>query len=78
ATSLVKGREIAEEGQGTYSYDGVILKISAAFKNSKIPHIGAIQWASVISIGAGNTSFNMLVKPTNTVDNQVRVTFTKE
>jgi TolB-like protein len=77
-TSLVNGREIAEESQGTYSYDGAILKIAAVFRNSKIPHVGAIQWASVISIGAGNTSFNMLIKPANTGGNQVRVTFTKE
>jgi TolB-like protein len=76
-TSLMNGEELTAEGQGTYAYDGNILKITAVLRNSKIPHINSIQWSSVISIGAGNTSFNMLAKPTSASNNQVRVTFTK-
>jgi hypothetical protein len=74
--SLVDGREITETGQGTYSFDGDILKITAALRGSKIPHITGIQWTSVISIG--DRSFNMLAKPTSASANQVRVTFIKE
>jgi TolB-like protein len=77
-TSLVDKREIIAEGQGTYSFDGNILKMAVALRNSKIPHINGIQWTSVISIGEGSRSFNMLAKPTSTENNQVRVTFTKE
>lgn len=77
-TSLLNGWEISEEGQGMYSFDGNILKITAVLRNSRIPHINSIQWASVISIEDGNRSFNMLVKPTSMENNQVRVTFIKE
>jgi hypothetical protein len=77
-TSFMNGREITEEGQGTYSFDSTILKITAVLRNSKIPHINSIQWVSVISIGNGNRSFNMLVKPSSAGTNQVRITFTKE
>jgi TolB-like protein len=77
-TSLINGQEITEEGQGTYSFDGDILKITAVLRNSRIPHINSIQWSSVISISDRNSSFNMLVKPTSASNNQVRVTFTKE
>jgi hypothetical protein len=77
-TSLVNSVEITEEGQGTYSYGGVILKITAVLRNSRIPHINRIQWSSVISIGDGNRSFNMLAKPTSASNDQVRVTFTRE
>jgi hypothetical protein len=76
--SLLDGREITEEAPGTYSFDGTILKITAALRNSKIPHIAGIQWSSVISIGEGSHSFNMLAKPASASTNQVRVTFTKE
>jgi TolB-like protein len=76
--SLLNGREIIEEGQGTYSFDGNIFKIIAVLRNSKIPHINSIQWSSVISIGDGNRSFYMLVKPTSIENNLVRVTFSKE
>jgi TolB-like protein len=75
-TSLMNGREITEEGQGTYSFDGDILKITAVLRNSRIPHLNSIQWSSVIS--AGGNSFNMLVKPTSASSNQMRVTFTRE
>jgi TolB-like protein len=77
-TSLVSGRELSEEAQGSYSYDGDILKITAVLRNSKIPHLNSIQWSSVISIAEGSRSFNMLAKPVSTSGNQVRVTFTKE
>jgi len=77
-TSFINGAEKEEEGQGTYSYDGSILKITSILRNSQIPHINNIQWSSVISINSGNSSFNMLVKPTSQSTNQVRVTFTKE
>jgi TolB-like protein len=77
-TSLVNRREITEEGQGTYSYNDDILRITAVFRNSKIPHISSIQWSSVISIDGGNTSFNMLAKPTSTSTQQVRVSFVKD
>jgi hypothetical protein len=77
-TSLLSFGEITEEAQGTYSYDGDIFKITAVFRNSRIPHVKSIQWSSVISIGDGSRSFNMLAKPTGTSSNQVRVTFTKE
>jgi TolB-like protein len=77
-TSLINGQEIVGEGQGTYAYDGNILKITAALRNSKIPHVNSIQWSSVISISDDNKSFNMLAKPAGTGTNQVRVTFTKE
>jgi hypothetical protein len=76
--SLMNEREITQEGQGTYAYDGNILKITAVLRNSKIPHINNIQWTGVISISDGNRSFNMLAKPISTGNNQVRVTFTKE
>jgi TolB-like protein len=76
--SLVNGQELTGEGQGAYSFDGTILKITAALRNSRIPHVTGIQWTSVISIGDGNRSFNMLVKPTSTAASQVRVTFMKE
>lgn len=76
--SLVGGWEIAEEGRGTYSFDSDILKITAALRGSKIPHITGIRWASVISIGNDRRSFNMLAKPTDAGNNQVRVIFTKE
>jgi hypothetical protein len=71
------GKKTAE-APGTYSFDGDILKITAAFRNSGLPHITAIQWTSVISIADGNRSFNMLAKPTTASSSQVRVTFTKE
>lgn len=77
-SSIVNGSEIIEEGQGTYSYDGTILKITSLLRNSQIPHINNIQWSSVISISGGSSSFNMLVKPTSLSTNQVRVTFIKE
>jgi len=76
-TSLKDGTEITEEGVGTYSYDGAILKITVILKNSQIPHIKNIQWSSVISIDSGSGSFNMLIKPRNTTP-PMRVTFTKE
>lgn len=77
-TSLMGGMEITGEGQGTYSYDGDILKITAVLRDSRIPHINTIQWTSVISIGGGNTSFNVLAKPRSASNDQVRVTFIKE
>jgi hypothetical protein len=77
-TSLVDGREISEEGQGTYSFNGDILKIMAVFRNSRIAHVNNIQWTSVISVNGNSRSFNMLVKPSSESNNQVRVTFTKE
>jgi len=77
-SSFANNSETNEEGQGTYTYDGNILKITLILRNSKIPHINNIQWASVISIAGGNSSFNMLVKPTSKSTNQVRVTFIKE
>ncbi|MDR0638833.1 MAG: penicillin-binding protein activator LpoB [Spirochaetaceae bacterium] len=76
--SLVDGQELTGEGQGAYSFDGNILKITAALRNSRIPHVTGIQWTSVISIGEGSRSFNMLAKPTGTATSQVRVTFTNE
>jgi hypothetical protein len=76
-TSMVNGWEITEQRQGTYSYNDDILRITAVFRNSKIPHISSIQWLSVISIDGGNTSFNMLAKPTSTSTQQVRVSFVK-
>jgi hypothetical protein len=78
AVSLAGGRETSAEGQGTCSFDGSILKITAALRNSKIPHITGIQWSSVISIAGGSRSFNMLAKPNSASSNQVRITFTKE
>jgi hypothetical protein len=77
-SSMVNGQELTAEAQGNYSYDDNILKITAVLRNSKIPHINSIQWTSVISIGAGNRSFNMLAKPVSTDNNQVWITFTKE
>jgi TolB-like protein len=76
--SLDGRRETTEEAQGTYSFDGDILKITAVFRNSKIPHINSIQWVSVISIAEGSRSFNMLAKPVSSSNTQVRVTFTKD
>jgi hypothetical protein len=76
-TSLLDGREITEDAQDTPSFDGTILKITAVLRNSKIPHIASIQRASVISIGEGSRSFNMMARPAAAA-NQVRVTFTKE
>ena len=76
--SFFNESEISEEGQGTYSFDGTILKITTVLRNSRIPHINNIQWSSIISIGVGNKSFNMLIKPTSTGTNQVRATFSKE
>jgi len=77
-TSNVNGVNIIEETQGTYSFDGDILRITATIRNSRIPHISNIQWVSVISISADNRTFNMLVRPASASTNQVRVTFFKE
>jgi len=76
-TSLINGREVSEDVNGTFLYDNDILRISAIIRNSKIPHINEIQWASVISIGTGNNLFNMLVNPSSTSNKQVRATFIK-
>jgi TolB-like protein len=76
--SLLALGEVTEEAQGTYSYDGNILKISAVFRNSRIPHLKSIQWASVISTGEDSRSFAMLAKPASGSTTQVRVIFTKE
>jgi TolB-like protein len=77
-SSLENGRETFGEGQGVYAYDGNILKITAVLRNSTIPHIHSIQWASVIAIVEGSQSFNILVKPSSASNTQVRLTFTRE
>jgi TolB-like protein len=77
-TSLHDGSELTEEIPGTYSYDGATLKVTAVLRNSRIPHITTIRWASAVSIDEGNTSFHMLAKPSSTSSIQVRVTFTKK
>ena len=78
--SISDDKELTAEGQGTYSYDSnsSIFKITVVLKNSKIPHLKNIQWSSVIALENSNRSFNMLVKPENNKNNQVRATFTKE
>ena len=75
--SLIDGAEITEEGTGTYSYDGNIFKMTAVFRNSKIPHIKNISWKSLVSVGDGNRSFNILIKPTNTSP-LMKISFIKE
>jgi TolB-like protein len=77
-TSAAGGVEIIQEAEGTYSYDGTIFKVNAAFRNSRIPHITTVQWSSVLSFNDGSTAFNILAKPASNNNNQVRVTFTKE
>jgi TolB-like protein len=77
-TSLLPAGEVTQETQGTYSFDGDILKITAIFRDSKIPHISVLQWASVISIADGSRSFNILAQVTSSGNNQVRLTFTKD
>jgi TolB-like protein len=77
-TSLHNGSEFTEETAGTYSYDGVTLKVTAVLRNSRIPHITTIRWASTVSIDAGNTVFHMFAKPNSTSSIQERVTFTKK
>jgi TolB-like protein len=77
-TSTAGGAEVTQEAAGTYSYDGTIFKVNAVFRNSRIPHISAVQWSSVLSFNDGNTAFNILAKPASNNANQVRVTFTKE
>ena len=76
-TAFLQGFEAVAEGQGTYSYDGNILKINAIMRDSKIPDINNIQWSSVIAFAPGNNSFNMMVKETSKSTKQVRVTFTR-
>jgi len=74
-TSLVNGREFAEDVDGTYSYDGEILRINAVLRESGIPHLRMIQWRSVVSMSADNTSFNMSIIPSRASNNQMRTTF---
>jgi TolB-like protein len=76
--NLSLGEESTAETYGAYSYADDIFELSAVFRNSKIPHITSIQWASVISISDSGASFNMLAKPSSASSQQVRVTFTKE
>ena len=77
-TSMLSEGTLSAEAQGTFNFDGNILRINAIFRNSKIPHIHTIKWTSVVSIASGNQSFNMLVKPSEDNDRLVRATFTRE
>ena len=76
--SLSGDDEYVAEGQGTYSYDGTIFKITVVLKNSEIAHLKMIQWSAVTKIDKSGRSFNMLVQPDSGKDNTVRATFTKE
>lgn len=75
--SVINGREVSQETEGTYSYDNTFFRVNAVFRNPVIPNINNIQWVSVASFN-GENSFNIFITPDNTVNNQVRIVFIKE
>jgi TolB-like protein len=77
-SSFINGQELIEYVQGSYTYDGSILKINAVLRNSKIPHIGTIQWTSVIAMSRDNSSFNKSIRPNRGSNQQVRASFIKQ
>jgi len=77
-SSFINGQEFIEYVQGTYTYDGSLLRINAVIRNSKIPHIGTIQWLSVIAMSRDNNSFNMSITANRGSSQQMRATFIRD
>ena len=78
------GKEIVQEGTGTYSYTrdefsgGLMFKLHVAFKGSKIPRLRTINWAYPININDERNSFSLNFPLDSQSDEMVRLTLTKE
>jgi len=69
-----------QETTGNWSWDSRnrTFKLSAVFRDVKIPHMRAIDWTSRTSFAEGSNSFNILAKPTATAANNVRFVFFRD
>lgn len=78
------GKEIVQEGSGTYSYTrdefsgGLMFKLHVAFKGSKIPRLRTINWAYPININDERNSFSLNFPLDSQSDEMVRLVLTKE
>ena len=78
------GKEIVQEGTGTYSYTrdefsgGLMFKLHVAFKGSKIPRLRTINWAYPININDERNSFSLNFPLDSQSDEMVRLVLTKE
>ena len=61
-TLVQNGKEIREETNGTWSYDGNVIKVNGNFSNSQIPNLHRLNWTSVYTFSNNdNSAFNMLL-----------------
>jgi hypothetical protein len=59
-TVKISNGKAEQETAGNWSWDGSLFRLSAAFRNAKIPYLTNIQWTSVLTLAEGNNSFNIL------------------
>jgi hypothetical protein len=59
-TVKISNDSAEQETAGNWSWDGSLFRLSAAFRNAKIPHLNTIQWTSVLALAEGNDSFSIL------------------
>lgn len=74
----VNGKEIVQEGTGTYSYTwdefsgGLMFKLHVVFKGAKIPSLRTINWAYPININDERNSFSLNFPIDSQSDEMVR------
>ncbi|MDR0411428.1 MAG: CsgG/HfaB family protein [Treponema sp.] len=62
-TVKVSNGSVEQETAGSWSWDGSLFRLYAAFKNVKIPYLNNIQWTSVLNLADGGRAFSILGKP---------------
>jgi hypothetical protein len=76
-TTIYDDSELTEEAEGTWSYDNNIIRVNAAFRNSKIPGINRLSWISTYNfLSNDNTTFSILITPPGG-GRQTRVIFSR-
>ena len=75
-STTINGRQMTQQSNGNYFFDGTFFRLSVNFINPSIPNLQSIQWVSVLQFNTNNTAFHILVPSAG--DNQKRVTFIKE
>ena len=78
------GKEIVQEGTGTYSYardefsGGLMFKLQVVFKGAKIARLRKINWAYPINLNNEKNSFSLNFPLDSQSDEIVRLTLAKE
>jgi hypothetical protein len=73
-TVKISNNNAEQETSGNWSWDGILFRLNATFRNAKLSYLPNIQWSSVINLTPDNNSFNILGR-TATNGSQARITF---